>query len=292
MIAVNLCMGLGNKMFQYAFGRGLINKGYDIVFDVTNYTPYYPHESIQLDDVFPNIELPKMQEGNFPLLFPKKQRFPGYYRIKRFLKGCFLKEHYYFLSTHAYVPEIEKKIKNNIIFHGDWQTEKYFLHCKDDIRKQFTFPQFDEKDNIIIAKKMASENSVAIHVRKGEDYTNPLFVNICTLDYYKKAIDIIKHKVKDPIFYIFTDSPEWVKSNFPELEYTLINWNEGDKAFRDMQLMANAKHNIIANSTFSWWGAWLNPNPDKVVISPRIFFNPVRKYNRKTDIIPDSWIKV
>lgn len=300
MIAVNVNAGLANQMFHYAFGRGLINKGFDVVFDQSSFKPrkQYAHENIRLQDAFPQIDIKQMPEGHFKwVMIPPK-------RLKRYLRKFFMiplheligDEHYIFESKYAYIPEMERRIKGNCILLGFWQSEKYFSHCADDIRKQFTFLPFDEEKNMATARKMAGENSVSIHFRKGSDYlVSRLMGNgLCGIDYYMNAIDYIKKSVPNPVFYVFTDNREWVNKNLPDFEYTFVDWNEtaGKRSFRDMQLMSCCKHNIIANSTYSWWGAWLNPNSDKIVIGPKVFFNPVNEFFQNQDIMCDSWVKL
>lgn len=138
--------------------------------------------------------------------------------------------------------------------------------------------------------------SIAIHLRKGKDYlqSDLMGKNLCGADYYMRAIDYIRERVDNPMFYVFTDNPVWLKENIPSFDYTLVDWNEvsGKRSFRDMQLMSCAKHNIIGNSTFSWWGAWLNPNPNKIVIAPDKFFNVTSDFFAKQNIVCETWIKL
>ena len=155
-----------------------------------------------------------------------------------------------------------------------------------EVRDSFVFKPFQDIRNIEIALEMSNCNSVAIHVRKGADYNSSINSGVCDLAYYKKGIELISEKIVNPVFYIFSDNPMWVKENFSFIEYKYIDWNPttGFGNHLDMQLMSNAKHNIIANSTYSWWGAWLNPNKDKIVMAPFIWFNK--------DSIPKSSIEL
>ena len=145
---------------------------------------------------------------------------------------------------------------------------------------------------------MQNENSIAIHIRKGKDYLDGTpYKNTCSIDYYINAINYIKSQISDPIFYVFTDNPTWVENNLKRhINYSLIDWNPaiGYGNHYDMQLMSYAKHNIIANSTYSWWGAWLNANSNKIVIGPKEWFNPNIKefYYKDLQILPDQWIKL
>ena len=298
MIAVNINAGLANQMFHYAFGRGLMAKGLDICFDQSNFKPrkQWSFEAIQLQDAFPDIELKRMPEGRFRLVWlelSKNQWLKGHAEKMRQLSNLIGFEKYIMESSYGYQEGMERLASRNCIYRGFWQSEKYFAHCKADIRKQFTFLPFDEPRNIEAAAKMAKENSVAIHLRKGKDYLESELMgkNLCGTDYYMAAIDYIKAHVDHPVFYVFTDNPSWLKDNMPAFDYTLVDWNEvsGKRSFRDMQLMSCAKHNIIGNSTYSWWGAWLNPHPDKIVIAPDRFFNVTNDFFAKQDIVCEDW---
>ena len=299
MIAVNVNAGLANQMFHYAFGRGLINKGYDVFFDQINfrYRKEWIFENIRLQDAFPNIEIKEMPKGKFKwiCIHETNKVSKGLRLIMINFHNLIGDEKYIFETDYGYISDIEGKITKNCILKGFWQSEKYFAHCKDDIRKQFSFLPFDEKKNIAIMNKMEKENSVAIHLRKGADYLQSELMGkgLCGVEYYIKAIEYIKQNVDNPVFYVFTDNPEWVK-NLPKFDYILVDWNEvaGKKNFRDMQLMSCAKHNIIANSTYSWWGAWLNPNPNKIVIGPTKFFNPINKFFSSSDIMCEDWVRI
>lgn len=300
MIAVNVNAGLANQMFHYAFGRGLINKGYDVFFDQINfrYHKEWIFENIRLQDAFPNIEIKEMPKGKFKwiCIHETNKVSKGLRLIMINFHNLIGDEKYIFETDYGYISDIEGKITKNCILKGFWQSEKYFAHCKDDIRKQFSFLPFDEKKNIAIMNKMEKENSVAIHLRKGADYLQSELMGkgLCGVEYYIKAIEYIKQNVDNPVFYVFTDNPEWVKNNLPKFDYILVDWNEvaGKKNFRDMQLMSCAKHNIIANSTYSWWGAWLNPNPNKIVIGPTKFFNPINKFFSSSDIMCEDWVRI
>ena len=294
MIAVHVAAGLANQMFQYAFSRELKYKGYEVYIDQTNFKPRkeWAFEFVRLQDAFPNIEIKTMPECFFPLVYKTTKKWS---LLKKWLDKVF---HIRYVEEprFAYTEGIDRKITWHCNIKGFWQSEKNFKDCFADVRKQFTFLPFDEPKNIACANKMSVENSVAIHLRKGKDYLESELMgkNLCGADYYMKAIEYVRNHVESPVFYIFTDNPQWVKDNLPEFDYTLVDWNEvaGKRNFRDMQLMTCAKHNIIGNSTYSWWGAWINPNPDKIVVAPKKWFNPINDFFATNDVVPDSWIKL
>lgn len=294
MVAIALTDGLANRMFQYAFGIGLKCRGIDVCYDKYHYKRKINQtwEFVELTDPFPDIDIKYTRPYNFVFSFPGFVRGSRYFsKVLKFLNL----ENVFVEKSLAYIPDIVDKIKGNTLFYGHWQTELYFQDCAGSIRKQFVFLPFSEEKNIQCSLKMRKEESVAIHVRKGDDYNRWKSTHgICERDYYLKAINYVKEKIKNPVFYVFTDNTQWVKDNFPDFDYTLVDWNpiKGKYNFRDMQLMSCAKHNIIANSTYSWWGAWLNNNPSKIVIAPKKWVNGLEPKLAKNNIVPAEWIKM
>jgi hypothetical protein len=145
--------------------------------------------------------------------------------------------------------------------------------------------------------KLLGTTSFVVSVRRGEFANDPKYKKLIgtpDLSYYYSAIEQIANKISKPFFYIFSDDPLWVEKKFKiKHQYQIIDWNKGEKSWRDMQLMSLCKHNIISNSTFSWWGAWLNNNNSKIVITPEHWFKGEFAHTYKTtDLLPDSWIKL
>ena len=175
-------------------------------------------------------------------------------------------------------------IKNSDLV-GYFQSEKYFKNCKDLIRKYFTFADSLIDYNII----NPVENSCSIHVRRG-DYVNLQdYHPFPGMDYYRNAISYMKNKGVN-IFYIFSDDIEWCKEHFSYIDE--IIYVEGNIDIKDLALMSICKNNIIANSSFSWWGAWLNGNENKIVISPSVWFGPSKKGVITEDLYCEGWIKM
>lgn len=294
MIAVNINAGLANQMFHYAFGRGLIAKGLDVVFDQSNFKPRkeWGFESITLYDAFPRIDIKSMPEGHFRWVMDNTVKG----KVMRRICNLWGREKYIMEESYGYTPDMELKASEHCIYRGFWHCEKYFSHCDKDIRRQFEFLPFDEEKNILMANKMKRENSVAIHLRKGKDYllSDLMGKGLCTAEYYLNAINYIRAKIDSPVFYVFTDNSDWVKENLPPFSYVLVDWNNvtGNRSFRDMQLMSCAKHNIIGNSTYSWWGAWLNDSPGKIVIGPKRWFNPISKFMSRCDVLCENWVQL
>ncbi|MCR5326978.1 MAG: alpha-1,2-fucosyltransferase [Bacteroidales bacterium] len=292
MIVVSTCSGLANQMFQYAFYLALKDTGVDALWDQSNYKPNSTAicETVHLQDVFPNVHPNLMPEGHFKMAYWKRR-----WSLLKRISGAFTGEWYLLERDFSYHADEFSRVRRNCIYIGFWQCEKYFKQIEDTVRKAFAFPPLRSERNIALAERMSKENSVAIHVRKAPDYTKELlFQGTCPDDYYTRALDYVREHVDNPVFYVFADNPEWVKEHFSGFEYTLVDWNpiRGKENYLDMQLMSCAKYNIISNSTYSWWGAWLNPNPDKFVIAPAVWFNPTMPHYNPNEVVPESWIKL
>ena len=181
--------------------------------------------------------------------------------------------------------------KGDCYYDGYWQHEEYFCDVKETIWEAFSFPEpADGQNKEIIALLRASE-SVSLHVRRGDYVNHPLFRGICDSDYYKRAIHYIEERVNPRLYCVFSNDMAWCESYLPGLlpgkKVVYVDWNKGAESYVDMQLMSLCRHNIIANSSFSWWGAWLNRNPQKVVVAPERWMNsPIE------DPVSDKWIKL
>jgi hypothetical protein len=184
------------------------------------------------------------------------------------------------------------RLNGNIYLDGYWQGEVFFQEHKEQIRKDFTLKKISPRMARII-DEMAKINSVSVHIRRGDYVTNQAIKQIfcsCGISYYRKAIKKINSCIDNPYFYFFTDDMPWVK------KYLITDKNmkliEGFEDYEELILMSNCKHNIIANSSFSWWGAWLNQNPDKIVIAPKKWFNDPKAQESVKDLILIKWIKL
>ena len=192
----------------------------------------------------------------------------------------------------TYTKSINQNMKD-IYLEGYWQNERYFNDIKLLIKKEFTLKHQISHESLNLKKMMEDCNSVSIHVRKGDYVGNPFFKE-CSANYYKNAINYILNKVDTPHFFIFSDSIESLRNyNFPG-KVTFVNNHSLRRDYEDLLLMSRCKHNIIANSTFSWWAAWLNDNKDKIVISPLNWYSKKRnnKLIKKYGLIPKAWITV
>jgi hypothetical protein len=286
MIIVKLNGGLGNQMFQYAIGKHLaIKRNTRLKLDLSFFETQ-TLRSYQLDVFCIAEEILTARE--YLHYFPQ----PSSNIFKNIWRGLIKKLYGYemILEKHFnFQPQI-LNLKGNVYLDGYWQSEKYFKEVENTIRACFRLKEGTPKAKDTI-DKIKECNAVAIHFRRG-DYVDNTTTNkvhgTCSPEYYQKAITFIADKIKEPVFFIFSDDLNWVKNNFQiAYEHYFVEEYEGH---RDMELMSLCKHNIIANSSFSWWGAWLNENPDKIVIAPMKWMN-IRERNTD-DLIPDSWIKI
>lgn len=182
--------------------------------------------------------------------------------------------------------------KEQAYFQGFFQTEKYFIDIRNQLLNDFMINEKLNTENREMLEKIITTNSVSVHFRRG-DYTKARvskIFGVCTEKYYKNAINIIAQKTLEPLtLFVFSDDINWVKQNIKfDYETNFVDINSGKQAIFDLLLMKNCKHNVIANSSFSWWGAWLNETPDKIVVAP----TPWMENTDNNDIIPENWIAI
>lgn len=267
---VNMACGLANRMFQYAYYRFLEKMSYDVAVDY--YTSYkLKHEKVGWLDIFPNAHF---KQASRPLILKLGGGDSIFSKIRRRYLPKTTSIDYLESAFAARKPISDGKDKYLI---GVFQNASVVMGVEKEIRAAFQFRTFEDEVNKQFLDRISQDNAVAIHVRKGEDYMSRCwYQNTCPVDYYRNAVDYMKKNVDSPKFFVFADNPQWVKENFSWLDYTLVDWNPsaGPGSHLDMQLMSLCHHNIISNSTYSWWSAFLNENPDKVVVLPRQWFNP------------------
>lgn len=286
MVIIKIMGGLGNQMFQAALYKSMEIEGKAVKADLTHIKKYgNNHNGYELQKVF-GLDLVEASEKEVKKLADLQLTILG--RVKRKLGGI-RKATHYLEQTYEYKPEVLET--NTIYLEGYWQTEKYFRNIREEILEMFTFPYMEASKNKNCASEILSNESVAVHIRRG-DYLSgdniDNYGNICTKAYYKSAVNYIKSRVSHPVFYVFSDEVEWVKENFDFGNVKFVNWNAGSNSYLDMQLMSLCRHQIIANSTFSWWAAWLNQNSDKIVIMPEKWMNHIEN----PDIVCEGWIRL
>lgn len=269
-VIVNMACGLANRMFQYSYYLFLEHEGYHVKVDFYQ-SAKLAHEKVDWNDIFPKAKIDQasfwdvLKLGGGPDFLSKIRR-----KYLPFLSGVVNMP----TAFDANLPGIRKK---NQYIIGVFQNAKMVQTVEKDVKRCFTFQPFTDERNRKLEKEMEECESVAVHVRKGKDYAQRVwYQNTCPVEYYQKAVRLMSEKVNQPKFYVFTDNPEWVKKHFKDFDYTLVEGNpsSGWGSHFDMQLMSICKHNIISNSTYSWWSAFLNVHSEKIVIGPKIWFNP------------------
>jgi hypothetical protein len=286
MVITKLIGGLGNQMFQYAIGIGLAKRNNDVLkLDITG----FGHQE--------GFATPRKYALN---CFNIEENFATKEEIMRFKYGNYLSSKLKLPSRKTYVRE--KRINyfdENVYNHqgdtyleGYWQTEKYFADIRKTIVSDFSLRDEKDLDKALLAD-VANSNSVSLHVRRGDyvsDKGTNQFHGVCGLPYYLEAIAYLKEKISKPTLYVFSDDIRWVKENLKtDLQIKYVS-NGQIKDYEELILMSKCKHNIIANSSFSWWGAWLNGNPNKIVIAPKKWF--ANEKANSPDMVPGSWLKI
>jgi len=185
------------------------------------------------------------------------------------------------------------KLPDGVYLEGHWQSEKYFVGIEQIIRNEFAFKETQAGKNKKIAEHILSSESVSIHIRRGDYIDSPIVGNsqyACGLDYYHSCINDVLQKTANPVFFVFSDDIQWCRRSLKLSQPTVyVDHNGFDKGHEDMRLMSQCNHNIIANSTFSWWAGWLNANEGKLVYAPKEWF--AGKKHCSDDLIPARWIK-
>ena len=292
MVISHILGGLGNQMFQYAAGRALsIRHQSELFLDLRDFENYAFKRRFELETVFSLSSKGASQDLINKTLGWRDQKF-----IKKILKRpqfCKIRGSALVFEPHFHYWPSFFDTPKNVYLYGYWQSEKYFKSIEAIIRKDFQFRQPLDEMNASIQSSMRECQSIALHIRRGDYLTHrgtTKVMAVCTTDYYHKAVDYINSHVIDPVFYIFSDDISWAKTHLKIPNKSIyVDHNLGVDSYKDMQLMSSCKHHIIANSTFSWWGAWLNPSLEKIVIAPKRWF--VNDY-KDDDLIPSSWVRL
>ena len=286
MVIVKIIGGLGNQMFQYAYAKVLQQKGYEVKIDISAFETYKLHGGYQLDKYNIDLESSTKDEND------KFYKNTFFYKVLRRFGIDFprrIKEKSLLFDNRFL------EIEDNSYLDGYFQCEKYFKDIREIILKLFTINQDISNYTKEIKNKIQnSQNSCSLHIRRG-DFVNSTNINIhgaCDIEYYKKAMKYLEEKVENINYFIFSDDIEWVKENLAIQNAIYIDSKEKRIPHEDIYLMSLCKNNIIANSSFSWWGAWLNKNEKKIVIAPKRWFVDDKLESQSKDIVCESWIRI
>lgn len=290
MIIVNLIGGLGNQMFQYATGRALaLRLGDTLRVDISGFEGYGLHQGYELARVFSCNPLVAREQDVRDLLGWRSSRIARKILMRPSLAifhgpSLVVEPHF------NYWPGI-RGVSRNAYLLGYWQTERYFSEAAETIRTDFAFREPLSAKNKELTERISQTIAISLHVRRGDYVSDPkanAAHGLCSLDYYRAAVRHIAEHIDRPEFFIFSDDIGWVKENL-KIDFPCwhVDHNLGAESYNDMRLMSLCRHHIIANSSFSWWGAWLNPSPNKTVIAPKRWFS--RETNAE-DIFSFGWV--
>lgn len=274
--------GLGNQLFQYALGRHLaIKNNTELRLDLSSFH-YNPDRCFVLNAF--NINAIEATPNQIP--YHKRDVRKNRFRSR--FSEYFNTSTPIYNEPHFHFDENVLKCKSPKYLYGYWQSEKYFESIKDEILNEFRFKKPLIENSSLSFNKIRSTSSVAIHVRRG-DYKNHGRLSLLEDNYYKKAFEEILIRVIDPSFFVFSDDIEWCQNHF---KFGIsVNYVETFNDLIDFELMRLCKHHIIANSTFSWWAAYLSGFPKATTIAPLDWFKPNSSYTSK-DLYLDSWLTI
>lgn len=277
MIIIRVMGGLGNQLQQYALYRKYESMGVEARLDLSWFDEAVQQNMLakrrlELDHF---VKLPMQiatEDDIYALLgrqFGESEKL--FAKIKRKLNPAYAPV---FTESDMYHPQILSWKQKYLV--GYWACEKYYADILPELRESIRFPESSDERNHRLAEEMEQKESVSLHIRRGDyldEANRAMFGNICTEAYYDRAIAYMKEKFPQAVFYIFSDDSDYVREHYQGEEYHIVDWNHGDDSFYDMMLMSHCRHNICANSTFSFWGARLNRHTDKVMIRPSIHKN-------------------
>jgi hypothetical protein len=276
-VVVQMWGGLGNQLFQYAMGRRLaLASGVPLVLDhLSGFPRDYYRRKFSLDKF--NIQCGFVPERASYANWTGRMRR----RIDRWRNaGRPLEQKYYVQENSAQNLErelLELRVQRRVFFEGYWQHEEYFRDCAQTIQEDFQLKVEHDAANVEMAAKINAVNAVCLHVRRlhgvpQSTSAQPLMISTklhVGPDYYQRALDWMAHRVPNPHFFVFADYPEWARENVhTRAPIEFVTHNGPDRDYEDFWLMSQCRHFIIANSTFSWWAAWLGQGGGKQVVAP------------------------
>jgi Glycosyl transferase family 11 len=290
MIIAKLIGGLGNQMFQYAFGYRLAQlSGTELKLDIASFQRYKLHKVAihHLNVNYENLVIPRN----------KVNRLTNEYGLRFLLKKVRLVSPKVTIvgeSTPGFTKELIRKYDGDVYLDGFWQSEKYFKGSENEIRNHLMVITEPSAANQQMLYAIKNSDAVSVHIRRADYVTNAhtlSYHGICSMQYYQQAAELIKSKVSNPVFFVFSDDIAWAKENINfNTQQFFADMNNADTNYEDLRLMYSCRHHIVANSSFSWWGAWLNPIREKIVIAPRNWFNQPEL--DASDIVPESWVRI
>lgn len=292
MVIVRLTGGLGNQLFQYATGRGVAYRNKTTL--KLDASPLENNAARSYRLRFFNIVAPLAMAKEVAQL--QRSHLGAWGRIVRFLDRILYPSYrrsVFVERGDGFDPSI-MRLRGDVYLIGYWQSHRYFDDIEHLIHAEFTPKPDPSPENLQTLQSISRTDSISLHVRRGDYAADPIISRthgVLPLDYYHNAAATIAQRVENPHFFVFSDEIEWAQHNL-KLPYplTFVTHNDIKKDYEDLRLMSACKHHIVANSTFSWWGAWLGSQSDKIVVAPQRWF---ADSNRNThDLLPDSWYRL
>jgi hypothetical protein len=291
MIVTNIIGGLGNQMFQYAAGLALsAETGAPLAIATDMFENYALHHGFELERVF-GVQVPRADA----LVLRDLVGWRASPQIRRALARVAALDP---VCGRHFLPERPETTAERFFsasadtyLHGYWQSERFFGRHADRIRAKFSFAELPDAENADLLTQIAARRSASVHVRRGDYLTskNAAIYNQCSPSYFVSSMDLLQDRVGPLKFYVFSDDPPWAEEFFNGKGYDcrIVAHNKGAASFNDMRLMSACDHHVIANSSFSWWGAWLNPKANKVVIAPREWMAGTSS----SSVVPADWLQ-
>lgn len=291
MVTVKIWGGLGNQLFQYAYGYSIAKKTGDILrLDVKFFDKQYSYvgkRSFELNKLACDCNFAPKREGiiRFFELFWVNRLIQRYKPMIKFRVGniVFIKE-----KKKTFMKPILPKKNDNIYYDGYWQTSLYFSEFRNELKEMFRYSgQYSDEVQSFYSRIKQNKNSVSVHIRRGDFCTNSKIGHCTDIEYYVRAINYISENVETPIFFVFSDDIPWVKENLiVDAELIYADYSCSDGPIIDFELMTECKHGIMSASTFSWWGNWLKCiEKDTIIIAPKGEY-----YNNK--FIENDWVRL
>lgn len=295
MIIAKLRGGLGNQMFIYAFARYLANKhNTELKLDLSYYQNYHRSYDLNNFNIIENTAT-ECEISSLKTFKSKHNKFLSW--LKYTLKNKPVKmipSNSYILDSGIAFNQEYMNLPDNVYLEGLFQAENFFKDIKEIIKKELSFKEAAQGMNLEVLNNINQTNAVSLHIRRGDYITNKWAqenLGLCSLEYYQKAIKHIEETIENPHFFLFSDDIEWVKENLKmQSPFYFVDCNNEQTGYEDLRLMSNCKHHITANSSFSWWGAWLGKNENKIVIAPKTWFKSSSIDDTK--VVPKEWIRL
>lgn len=292
MKIVRIIGGLGNQLFQYAVLVALRKRtGDEVKIDLSAMSGYGLHNGFELQNIF-NITASIATVSEV-------KRLGRFYKSYRQWQIC----HHFFpwwkkelveWKFTKFYPKLINDANKDRLYDGYWQCPKYFNDARDEILREYTYKnELDERNGKIASRMLSDDKSVSIHIRRGDYLNAKKYAGICDVEYYRQAVKIMQEKLGENYHvYVFSNDMEWCKRNIlPMLNdknVMFVDWNIKADSYKDMRLMGLCRINIIAASSFSWWGAYLNQRKDQIVIAPKKWIN----WDLEYEVLMPDWIKV